>query len=119
VITIVLVEHPPAVLRALRESLSREAGLRIAGGATTVERGLGLAGRLKPDIVVLDAEMAGMNLMSAIAAFREQVPHSALVVLSIEPDRLSGIETIDVVGKVDGASALHDAIVAIGRRHSG
>jgi hypothetical protein len=47
------------------------------------------------------------------------VPASALLVLTIEPDRMAGLDTIDVVGKVEGADALLDTIRAIGRRRSG
>ena len=51
-ITVVLIEDPPAVLRALRESLARDPGVRVVGEATSLERGLALAARLRPDIVV-------------------------------------------------------------------
>jgi DNA-binding NarL/FixJ family response regulator len=119
VITVVLVDDPPAVLRALRESLARDPGMRVVGEATSLERGLTLAARLRPDIVVLDAEMTGLDASSAILAVSQRVPESALLVLTLEPDRLAGVDTIDVVGKVEGADALLDTIRAIARRHSG
>jgi pilus assembly protein CpaE len=119
VITVVLVEDPPAVLRALRESLARDPGVRVVGEATSLERGLALAARLRPDIVVVDAEMTGLDASSAIPAVSQRVPASALLVLTIEPDRMAGLDTIDVVGKVEGADALLDTIRAIGRRRSG
>jgi two-component system, NarL family, nitrate/nitrite response regulator NarP len=119
VITVVLVEDQPAVLRALRESLARDPGVRIVGEATSLERGLTVAARLTPDIVVLDAEMKGLDASSAILAVSQRVPETALLVLTLEPDRIAGLGTIDVVGKVDGADALLDAIRAIAGRFSG
>ena len=117
-ITVVLVEDRSAVLRGLRESLARDPGVRVVGEATSLERGLTLAARLTPDIVVLDAEMTGLDASSAIPAVSQRVPASALLVLTIEPDRMVGLDTIHVVGKVEGADALLDTIRATARRHS-
>jgi chemotaxis response regulator CheB len=114
VTTIVLVEHPSAMLRALRESLARQPDLRIVGGAATVERGVKLAARLSPDVIVLDAEIAHLNAPNAIASLRHHAPTSALIVISIEPDRLTSIaeadERVFAVGKVEGAGGLIGAI---------
>jgi DNA-binding NarL/FixJ family response regulator len=119
VITVVLVEDPPAVLRALRESLARDAELRVIGEASSLKRGLPLAARLKPDIVVVDAEMTGLDAPSAIVAISQRVPESTLLVLTIEPDRLVGTDVTHVVGKVEGAEAVLKRIRAIARRRSG
>ena len=113
-----LVGDPPAVLRALRESLARDPGVQVVGEASSLERGLALAARLTPDIVVVDAEMGGLDVTSAIQAISQRVPESALLVLTLEPDRLAGLGTIDVVGKVEGIDALLDTIRAIARRRS-
>jgi DNA-binding NarL/FixJ family response regulator len=118
VITVVLIEHPPALLRALRESLARDRGLRVVGEATSLERGLRLAARLRPDVVVLDAEMTGLDAASAIRAIRQRMPESALLVLTFEPDRMAGLGAIDVVGKVEGPEGLLAAIRAVARRRS-
>jgi hypothetical protein len=63
--------------------------------------------------------MTGLDASNAILAVSERVPASALLVLTIEPDRMVGLDTIHVVGKVEGADALLDTIRAIARRHSG
>lgn len=117
-ITAVLLGDLPALLRALRESLARDSGVRVLGEATSLERGLMLAARLTPDILILDAEMTGIDAPSAILAIRQRVPESALLVLTLEPERIAGLGTIDIVDKVEGADALLDAIRAITRRLS-
>jgi chemotaxis response regulator CheB len=114
VTTILLVEHPSAMLRALRESLARQPDLRIVGGAATVERGVRLAARISPDVIVLDAEIAHLSVPNAVASLREHAPTSALIVISIEPDRLTSIvaadERVFAVGKVEGAGGLIGSI---------
>jgi DNA-binding NarL/FixJ family response regulator len=88
------------------------------GEATSLERGLTLAARLTPDILILDAEMPGMDAPSAILAVSQRAPESALLVLTLEPERIAGLGTIDIVDKVEGADALLDTIRAISRRRS-
>jgi chemotaxis response regulator CheB len=116
VTTIVLVEHPSAMLRALRESLAPQPGLSIVGDAATLERGVTLALQLTPDVIVLDAEIADLDVPRAIAALRRRAPRSVLIVISIEPDRLTSIveadEWVVAVGKVEGARGLIRAIRA-------
>jgi len=114
VTTVVLVEHPPAMLRALRESLARQPDLRIVGAGATLEHGVALAARLTPDIIVLDAEIAELDVPHTIAVLRRHAPWSVLIVISIEPDRLTRIgeadERVVAVGKVEGALGLIAAI---------
>jgi DNA-binding NarL/FixJ family response regulator len=122
VTTVVLVDAA-AMRRALRESLLGEPGVRIVGEAGSLGRALPLAERLQPGIVLLDAEMADLDLMAAIRAFRQRVPNSALLVVAIEPDRLAGIARdgdgqVEVVGKVDGPTALLAAVRRVERRSS-
>ena len=106
------------MLRAVRESLARQPDLRIVGGAATVERGVQLAARLRPDVIVLDAEIAHLNAPTAIASLRAHASTSALIVISIEPDRLTSIVEADdrvfAVGKVEGAGGLIAAIRGVG-----
>lgn len=102
------------MLRALRESLARQPDVRIVGGAATVERGVRLAARLSPDVILVDAEIAHLNAANAIASLRDHAPASALIVITLEPDRLTSIveadERVFVVGKVDGTGGLISAI---------
>jgi DNA-binding NarL/FixJ family response regulator len=118
VITVMLVEHPRPMLRVLRESLAGQADLRLVGEAGTLERALTLARRRDPDVIVLDAEIPGLDAVSAIRALRQQTPESAIVVISIEPDRLRPVIRDDeralAIGKVEGADALLNAIRQLG-----
>jgi DNA-binding NarL/FixJ family response regulator len=118
VITVMLLEHPRPMLRVLRESLAGQADLHIVGEAGTLDRALMLARRRRPDVLVLDAEIPGFDAVRAIRALRQQTPESAIVVISIEPDRLRPVIRDDeralAIGKVEGADALLSAIRRLG-----
>lgn len=116
-VSVVLVEHPASVRRALRQSLHAQPGLLVVGEAGTVARGLRLAERLKPDVVLLDAEMNDVDVLLTIQAFRVRVPRSTLLVITLEPDRLRSAladlhpdGAISAVGKIGGSEALLAAL---------
>jgi DNA-binding NarL/FixJ family response regulator len=121
-LSVVLVEHPTTVRRALRQSLHAQAGIRVVGEAGTVAGGLRIAERIKPDVVLLDAEMTDVDLPQTIQAFRVHVPHSTLLVITLEPDRLtSGLHAdgaITTVGKVGGSEALLAALRRLAKQQS-
>ena len=106
------------MLRVLRESLSGEADLRVVGEAGTLARAVTLGRRFQPDLVVVDAEIPGLDAIRAVSAIRDQVPTSAIVVISIEPDRLGpvirGQDRVLAIGKIEGADALLSAIRKLG-----
>jgi DNA-binding NarL/FixJ family response regulator len=119
--TVVLVDAA-AMRRALREHLLGEPGVRIVGEAGSLGRALRLAEQLRPDVVLLDAEMADIDPETAIGAFRQRTPNSALIVMTIEPDRLARVAgehpDLVAVGKVDGPEALRAAVRRVARRAS-
>jgi two-component system response regulator DesR len=111
---VLLVEHPVPVRRALRESLLHEADIDVVGEASTIQRALRIAERLRPDAIVVDAEMDGLDPTAAVATLHARVPAAAVIVVAIEPDRLAQSFADDarvtVVGKIDGVTALSAAL---------
>lgn len=109
--------------RALRETLFTEPGVRIVGEAASPSRALRLAERLQPDVVLLDTEMEDLDANKVIRAFRQRVPNSTVIVVTIEPDRLGplaqDIGSVVAIGKVDGPVALLRALRGAARRPSG
>ena len=88
------------------------------GEAGSVARALAVVGRLRPDVLVVDVEIPGLDAVSAIAALRQQTPESAIVVVSIEPDRLRSVTGRDkrvlTIGKIEGADGLLSTIRRVG-----
>ena len=64
-----------------------EPDLQVVGEASTGREALTLVKELKPDVVLMDIEMPGMDGIEATAALRTVVPQSAVVILSIHTDR--------------------------------
>ena len=81
--TVLLVDHPAAVLRALRESLVDQEQISIVGEASDGDRALRLAESLRPAAVVLDAEMANIDVATLLSKLRTRSPTSAFIVLTL------------------------------------
>jgi DNA-binding NarL/FixJ family response regulator len=114
VVRVLLVEHPAAVRRALRESLLHESDIEIVGEASSMQPALRIAERLRPDAVVLDWEMNGVDVPEAVAGLRARAPETSVVVVAMDPERVARMFTDDagvaVVGKIDGVAALVAAL---------
>jgi DNA-binding NarL/FixJ family response regulator len=81
--TVLLLDWPPGVRRALRARLSLEADLEIVGEADDAAQALGLTEELTPDVVLVDAETPDLDLAALVRAIGRQHPRPAVVVLSL------------------------------------
>ena len=92
----------------------------VVGETSSIQRALQIAARLRPDVIVLDAEMDGLDPPDAVATLHTRVPLAAVVVVAIEPDRLARSfadeARVTLVGKIDGVRALIAALRRLGSR---
>jgi DNA-binding NarL/FixJ family response regulator len=114
-VSILVVEHPPAVRRTLSARLALEADLAVVAEAGDAPSAAALAGAHRPDVVLLDAEMPHLDLRAAVRAIGAESAGSAYVVLSLDPTgtaRLlrTGAAGAVHVGKDEGTAALPAAI---------
>jgi DNA-binding NarL/FixJ family response regulator len=111
--TLLLVEHPPAVRRALRARLSLEPDLLVIGEADDAPQAICLARALDPDVMLLDAETPYLDTVRLARAMADEEHCPGMVVLSQHPaammSSLDGSPAI-VVGKHEGLAALVAAI---------
>ncbi|WP_242608766.1 response regulator [Actinomadura formosensis] len=73
---------------ALRESLEGEDDLSVVGEAGTGEAALALAERTKPDIVLMDIEMPGQDVVHRLRGIAAVSPASRVIILTMHDDPL-------------------------------
>ncbi|MEU9704304.1 response regulator transcription factor [Streptomyces sp. NPDC047981] len=92
-VRVVLVDDQPLVRAGLRVLVADSAGLEIVGEAETGDQAVRLAEELRPDVVVMDIRMPGMNGIEA----------TALITAGPSPARVLVLTTFDDDEYVYGA----------------
>ena len=86
---VVIVEDHPLMQSALEATLERADGFTVAGTATSGLQAEPLVSRTKPDLVLLDLQLPGLDGLSCLALLRERHPETTVVVLSgVEDDEI-------------------------------
>jgi len=83
--SILLVDDHPLTRDGLA-ALLRGHGFDVVGEAGDGREAIELAGRLQPDVILLDLSMPGLNGLDALPRLREQAPSSEVVVLTASGD---------------------------------
>jgi chemotaxis response regulator CheB len=109
-ISVLLVEGADAVRRALRTYLALAADVQLVGDASDEAQACSLVEQLRPNVVVLDAEMRNLDALATARALRTASPTTAVVVHALNPDALAGNGSTRVVGKHEGVWALLEAV---------
>ena len=95
---ILIVDDHPLTRDALAALLGQH-GFSVVGAAGDGEEAIELAGRLQPDLVLLDLSMPGMDGLEALPRLREAAPACEVVVLTA-----SGTEE-NLLGAIRGGAA--------------
>jgi len=93
-IRIVIADDHSVVRQGLRMFLGLDPELEVVGEAMDGAEALRLARELRPDVVVMDLLMPGMNGIEATAAIRRELPDTEVLALT------SVLEDASVVGAV-------------------
>jgi two-component system, NarL family, nitrate/nitrite response regulator NarL len=113
VISLLLVEHPPLIRRALVARLLLESDLCVLAEADHASEAVRHAEALHPDVVLLDAQMPNLDVSTIVRRLRDRSPSSRIVLLSLDAVMLAGAFDGDaplIVGKHEGIGALLAAI---------
>ena len=85
--TIVLADDHPMVRQGVRTVLEAEPGWRVVGEAASGTAVLELVTRLKPDILIVDLMMPGLNGIEVTQQIRQYAPQVRVIVFSMHSDK--------------------------------
>jgi len=86
-ITCLIVDDHEVVREGLRLSLSRASHIRVIGEASDGASAIALAERRKPDVVIMDVRMPGMDGLEATKILTEKVPGTAVLIFTAFSER--------------------------------
>ncbi|MGH2608875.1 MAG: response regulator [Tepidiformaceae bacterium] len=116
-IRLLLVDDEPAVRQGLRMRLALEPDIEVVGEAGDGAAAVKQVERHRPEVVVMDIMMPGVDGIEATTRLLECCPYTAVVILTLhdrpetrELAREAGARSL--VGKQEGPSALVSAIRA-------
>jgi two-component system, NarL family, response regulator DesR len=121
VISVLVLEYPPLIRRALVARLLLETDLRVVAEADHASEALRRAYALRPDVVLLDAQMPNLDVPDTVRKLSARSPSSRIVLLSLDSGRLARDLDGDaplIVGRHEGIEALLTAIRATQTRTS-
>jgi two-component system invasion response regulator UvrY len=87
---VLLVDDSDAFLRAAASVVSAANQLQLVGSVTSGEEAIRLLPELKPDLVLLDVHMPGINGVETARIIQRQHPEIVVVLMSATPESLGG-----------------------------
>jgi DNA-binding NarL/FixJ family response regulator len=122
-ITVLLADDHSLVRKGFRRLLEDEKGIQVVGEASDGSEAIRLAQELKPQVIVMDMSMPGLNGIQACVEILKVLPKTAILMLSMYSEEAQVRNAIKAGAKgyvlknavdVDLASAIRD--VAAGKR---
>ncbi|MGD0167109.1 MAG: response regulator transcription factor [Gaiellaceae bacterium] len=86
-ITCLIVDDHEVVREGLRLSLSRASHIRVVGEAADGASAVALAERRRPNVVIMDVRMPGMDGLQATREINEKVPESSVLLFTAHNER--------------------------------
>jgi pilus assembly protein CpaE len=83
VIKVLIVDDIPETREHLTKLLSFEEGIDVAGGAGSGEEAIQMAMEMRPDVVVMDINMPGMDGVAAAEIISQRLPTSPIIMMSV------------------------------------
>jgi DNA-binding NarL/FixJ family response regulator len=87
---LLLVDDHPIMRHGLAQLIRAEPGLEVSGEAGSAREGLELAGRLKPDLVVIDLTLPDKNGLELLKDIQALHPGTLCLVLSMHDETMYG-----------------------------
>jgi DNA-binding NarL/FixJ family response regulator len=112
---ILLADDHEIVRRGLRALLEKHEGWEVCGEASDGRQAIELAGRLKPDVVIIDIGMPNLNGLATTRQMMQDDPTSKIIVLTITDSDQVIREALDAGarGFVLKSDAARDLVAAV------
>ena len=98
-ITVLLVDDHSLVRRGFRRMLEDDADMNVVGEAGDGEEAIKLAKELRPQVVVMDCALPGMNGLQATRQIIENLPDTSVLMLSMHSESTWVQQAIDAGAK--------------------
>ncbi len=120
-ITVLIVDDERTFGEALELALEREEDLRIVDVATDGSEAVRYADRYRPDVVLMDVAMPGMNGIEATRRIKEAAPDVHVVILSGQDDQylLARAMQAGAIGLLRKTEAVVNVASMVRRAHRG
>jgi two-component system nitrate/nitrite response regulator NarL len=87
IIKVLVADDHPVVRKGLQSCLSRQPHIRCIGEAADGDEALRKARELKPDVVLMDISMPGMNGLAVTELLRNETPEVKVLVISVHRNK--------------------------------
>ena len=114
-IRVFLADDHPIVLAGIRALVHADSALEVVGEAADGRTALRLATELKPDIVILDISMPGLNGVKVAELLRSACPNCKILALTVHEDRgyLRQLLELGIAGYMLKRTAAEELVRAI------
>jgi DNA-binding NarL/FixJ family response regulator len=94
-ISVLLVDDHSLVRRGFRRMLEDEPDIRVVGEASDGEEAVKLARSLKPEVIVMDCALPGMNGLQATRKILQSLPQTLILMLSMHTEETWVRQAVD------------------------
>src|ERR1700737_2485509 len=114
-IRVLIVDQHEQIRRLVRAFFLSEFGFQICGEAVDGYEAIMKAQLLKPDLIVLEVAIPGLNGVEAAPKLKKLLPKTPIILFTLYGSLLKGVDTREigvdaVVTKQDGMRALGDSV---------
>jgi DNA-binding NarL/FixJ family response regulator len=115
VVRVLLADDHEIVREGLRSLLSDEGDFEVVGEAANGREVVDLAGRLKPDVVIMDISMPLLEGDEATRQIKTHLPHTRVIALSMydEPERMETMHKAGAERYLLKTAATEELVAAI------